>query len=378
MTPSPFAPVRGLLALMTGSCLVLTAACQWPGTGRIDETGRAPSSATARAPGASPTSATAGSNSAGTSNPNPAPTRAPAPAANPGVPAQAGDPNDAFGGGGAVRCPVFPADNWWHRDIRNLPVHPQSAAWVASMGNGKLHSDFGTVWEGDAIGIPYIVVDGSQPRVPVEFGYADESDPGPYPIPPGAPIEDGSDHHVLIIDDTNCRLYELFDATPIDNGARWRAGSGAVYDLRSNNLRPTGWTSADAAGLPIFAGLATYQEVVVERKIDHALRFTANRTQKAYIRPASHFASSITDPGVAPMGARFRLRADFDCSPFSAEIQVVCTALKTYGMFLADNGSNWMVSGAPDPRWNDQALADLGRIPGSAFEAVDTGEPITR
>lgn len=298
--------------------------------------------------------------------------------ATPGVKAQPGDPNDAFNGGGPVRCQVFPADNWWNRDVRSLPVHAQSAAWVSSLGSGRVHPDFGTVWEGKGIGIPYVVVNGSQPRVPVSFDYAGESEPGPYPIPASAPVEDGSDRHLLVVDDSNCKLYELFDASTSDGGASWHAGSGAVFDLGSNGLRPASWTSADAAGLPIFAGLATYDEVVVQGHIDHALRFTAARTQRAYIKPATHYASSITDAGVPPMGARFRLKASADCSSFSAEAQVICAALKTYGMYLADNGSDWMISGAPDPRWNDQALADLHKLNGSMFEVVDTGEPIVR
>ncbi len=315
----------------------------------------------------------------GAPGPAPAATVKPVAApATPGVKAQPGDPNDAFNGGGPVRCPVFPADNWWNRDVRGLPVHSQSAAWVSSLGSGRVHPDFGTVWEGKGIGIPYMVVSGSQPRVPVSFDYAGESEPGPYPIPANAAVEDGSDRHLLVVDDTNCKLYELFDASTSDGGASWHAGSGAVFDLGSNGLRPASWTSADAAGLPIFAGLATYDEVVVQGHVDHALRFTAARTQKAWIKPATHYASSITDAGVPPMGARFRLKANVDCSSFSAEAQVICAALKTYGMYLADNGSDWMISGAPDPRWNDQALADLHKLNGSMFEAVDTGEPIVR
>ena len=334
-----------------------------------------PATAAAAQPGTTAKTATGG----GGGGPAPSATVKPvASPATPGVKAQPGDPNDAFNGGGPVRCQVFPSDNWWNRDVRSLPVHAQSAAWVSSLGSGRVHPDFGTVWEGKGIGIPYVVVNGSQPRVPVSFGYAGESDPGPYPIPANAPVEDGSDRHLLVVDDTNCKLYELFDASTSDGGASWHAGSGAVFDLGSNGLRPASWTSADAAGLPIFAGLATYDEVVVQGHIDHALRFTAARTQKAYIKPATHYASSITDAGVPPMGARFRLKASADCSSFSAEAQVICAALKTYGMYLADNGSDWMISGAPDPRWNDQALSDLHKLNGSMFEAVDTGEPIVR
>jgi hypothetical protein len=212
--------------------------------------------------------------------------------------------------------------------------------------------------------------------VPVTFDDADESDPGPYPIPPDAPIEGGAqsdgDRHVLVLDRSECKLWELFDAHPQGGGASWHAGSGAVWDLRSNALRPEGWTSADAAGLPIFPGLVRYEEVAAG-EIAHALRFTASRTQRGYVHPATHFASSITDPDVPPMGLRVRLQASFDCSGLSSEVQVICAAMKRYGMLLADNGSSWYVSGAPDPRWSDERLADLRRIPGTAFEAVDTG-----
>ena len=272
---------------------------------------------------------------------------------------------------------MFPADNWWNLDVSGSPVHARSDEWVASIGlDDHVHPDFGMVWNGSPIGIPYAVLTGAAPDVPVSFDYDDESDPGPYPIPPNAPVEAGSDSHVIVIDDQNCLLYELFAATSIDGGRRWSAGSGAVFDLRSNGLRPDSWTSADAAGLPIFAGLARYSEVVEQGRIDHALRFTARTTQRAFIHPATHWASSVSDPSVPPMGARFRMRADYDCSWMSAEAQVVCDALKRYGMFLADNGSDWYITGAPDPRWNDDALGDLKSIPGSAFEAVDTGERI--
>src|SRR5207302_6624687 len=201
------------------------------------------------------------------------------------------------------------------------------------------------------------------------FAYAEETDAGPYPIPAGAPIEAGSDRHMLVVRQGECRLYELFDAQLTASG--WHAGSGATWDLRSNALRHDGWTSADAAGLPILPGLIRYDEVAAGH-IDHALRFTAQRTQRGYIHPATHFASSITDPNVPPMGARFRLKADYDCSPLSRTAQVVCMALKRYGMLLADNGSNSFITGAPDRRWNDEALDSLKRIPGTAFEAVET------
>jgi hypothetical protein len=276
-------------------------------------------------------------------------------------------------------CSVFPSDNVWHADVSHLPVHRRSADYIASIGRSAgLKADFGSgEWDGGPIGIPYVRVGASQPKVPVSFGYVDESDPGPYPVPADAPIEGGAssdgDRHVLVVDDAACRLYELYDAHPVDGGRSWTAGSGAVFDLRSNALRPDGWTSADAAGLPIFPGLIRYDEVVEQGAIRHALRFTVSRTQRGYIHPATHFASSITDPDVPPMGLRLRMKASYSCASFSREVQVICAALKRYGMFVADNGSDWYLSGAHDPRWDDDALGDLKQIPGDAFEAVDTG-----
>ena len=275
-------------------------------------------------------------------------------------------------------CRVFPADNPWNTDVSAAPLHPRSAAFIDAIGRGDhLHPDVGTFWDGAPIGIPYVRVGAGQPKVPVSFLYADESDPGPYPIPPDAPVEGGAgsdgDRHVLVVDDAACRLYELFDAHPVDGGRSWQAGSGAVFDLRSNELRPDGWTSADAAGLPIFPGLIRYDEVVERGVIDHALRFTVSRTQRGYIHPATHFASSVTDPNVPPMGLRLRMKAGYSCAGFSREVQVICAALKRYGMFVADNGSDWYLTGAHDPRWNDDALGDLKQIPGDAFEAIDTG-----
>jgi hypothetical protein len=274
-------------------------------------------------------------------------------------------------------CPIFPADNPWNQDVSARPLSARSGAWVASVGlTTGLHPDFGTVYEGAPIGIPYVEVPPGQARVPVRFEYADESDPGPYPIPADAPVEGGAgstgDRHVLALDRSECRLWELFDAHPVNGGQSWTAGSGATWDLRSNALRPAGWTSADAAGLPIFPGLVRYDEVAAGH-IDHALRFTASRTQRGYITPATHFASSITDADVAPMGARFRLQSSFDCTRLRPQARVVCVALQRYGMLLADNGSNWYVSGSPDARWSDDELHDLGRVPGSAFEVVETG-----
>jgi hypothetical protein len=277
----------------------------------------------------------------------------------------------------ATGCTVFPADNAWNTDISSYPVHSRSAAWVASIGAAThLHPDFGTSWDGNPIGIPYVEVPAGQPGVPVTFDDDDESDHAPYPIPPNAPIEGGEastgDRHVLVLSRSECKLYELFDAHPENGGGSWHAGSGAIFDLRSNALRPDGWTSADAAGLPILPGLVRYDEVAGGH-IDHALRFTVSRTQRGFIHPATHFASSITDPNVPPMGARFRLKAGYDCSAFRREVQVICAAMKRYGMFVADNGSSWYVSGSHDDRWDDDALGDLKRIPGSAFEAVETG-----
>jgi hypothetical protein len=276
---------------------------------------------------------------------------------------------------GPARLSFFPKDNPWNQDISTSPVDPNSAALIASIGLDRgLHPDFGTVWNGAPIGIPYVVVDGSQPRVPVSFEYVDESDPGPYPIPPDAPIEGGpqstGDRHVLVVDGDAGVLYELFAAYPEDGGASWRAGSGAMFDLNSNDLRPAGWTSADAAGLPILPGLVRYDEVIEQGAIQHALRFTTRRTRRAYVPPARHFASRLTDPDLPPMGMRVRLHSSFDVGPFPSSVQVILNALKTYGMFVADNGSDWFVSGAPDPRWNDEELATIRRVAGRNFEVV--------
>lgn len=280
-----------------------------------------------------------------------------------------------------VMPPLFPPDNPWNTDISAYPVHPDSAAFLATIGLTRgLHPDFGTVWEGAPNGIPYVLVTGAQARVPVSFEYDDESDPGPYPVPPNAPIEGGpagdGDRHVLVVDVDNRRLYELFDAHPVNGGASWTAGSGAIFDLTSNELRPLYWTSADAAGLPILPGLVRFDEVA-SGEIRHALRFTANLTQRGFILPATHFASSSNDPARPPMGLRVRLKASYDISGFSASNQVILRALQRYGMFVADNGGNWFISGAPDPRWDDDDLHELGRVKGSDFEAVQTG-PIIR
>jgi hypothetical protein len=266
-------------------------------------------------------------------------------------------------------CPMFPATNPWNQRVDSLPVAPNSAAIIASIGAGTgLHPDFGSgTWDGGPIGIPYDLVPAKQKKVRVAFDYADESDSGPYPIPAKPKIEHGGDRHVLIVDTGACRLYELYDARK--TGGRWRAGSGAVWNLRSNALRPAGWTSADAAGLPILPGLARYDEVAAG-EIDHALRFTVERTRRAYVYPARHSASDATDPSLPPMGLRLRLKAGFDTRGFPRQARAILEALKRYGMMVADNGSDWYVSGAPDPRWSNDDLRALGRVKGSDFEVV--------
>ena len=267
----------------------------------------------------------------------------------------------------------FPTDNPWNTDISGASIDPNSDALIASCGIRNLHPDFGTTWNGAPNGIPYVIVDRSQGRVPVSFDYDDESDPGPYPIPADPPIEGGpngsGDRHVLVIDRDDWVLYELFSAYPREDGG-WHAGSGAIFDLDSNELRPAGWTSADAAGLPIFPGLVRYDEAVEQGEIRHALRFTCPSTRRAYAPPARHWASSNTNSALPPMGMRVRLEAGFDTSTFPSEVRVILEALKRYGMFLADNGSGWFVSGAPDPRWDDERLGALKTVPSSAFEVI--------
>ncbi len=272
-------------------------------------------------------------------------------------------------------CPLFPANNVWNAPVDTLPVDASSELYIAAIGPAEpLHPDFGSgEWEGGPIGIPYVDVPDSQPLVEVSFYYDEESDPGPYPIPTNAPIEGGpgsdGDRHVLVVERDACLLYELYDAWPQADGS-WQAGSGAKFNLRSNALRPAGWTSADAAGLPILAGLVRYDEVQ-SGEIRHALRFTAPQTRRKYIWPARHYASNLTDPQYPPMGQRFRLRADFDESGFAPEVQVILRALKRYGMILADNGAPWYISGVPDERWNNDHLHQLHQVHGSDFEAVD-------
>ena len=276
-------------------------------------------------------------------------------------------------------CPVFPASNPWNQKVDKLPVAANSAQLIASMGTaGGVHADFGNgLYNGSRIGIPYVVVHASTtPKSRVTFLYADESDKGPYPIPAGVPIEgypqhaNEGDRHVLIVDRDACRLYELSGMSKA-NG-RWSGWSGAIWSLRSNAVRPAGWTSADAAGLPILPGLARWAGDAATGHINHALRFTVQRTRRAYVYPARHFASSDTDPSLPPMGLRVRLKAGVDISGFPRQARIVLQALKTYGMLLADNGSAWYISGAPNPHWNDDALHQLDRLTGRDFEVVDT------
>jgi len=277
----------------------------------------------------------------------------------------------------APGCPILPKSNAFNQRVDRLPVAGNSATLVNSIGaEARFHADFGSgTYDGGPIGIPYTVVGKRQKKVPVTFEYADESDRGPYPIPPRAPIEGGpnadGDRHVLVVDRDRCKLYELFDARPRDGGARWTAGSGAIFDLRSNRLRPAGWTSADAAGLPILPGLARYHEVA-KGSIDHALRFTARRTRRAYVHPARHFASDDSDPALPPMGLRVRLKANVSLDGLGRQAKVVARALKRYGALLADNGSPWYFSGAPDRRWDNDDLHTLDRLTGRDFEVVDT------
>jgi len=299
-----------------------------------------------------------------------------------GGPPDDGDitPVPDLGAGASLRGKqLFPSDNAWNQEISTAPVDPNSNNLIASIGlTTGLHPDFGTVYAGAPNGIPYVVVSGAQAKVPINFtAYGRESDPGPYPVPPNAPIEGGpnatGDRHVIVIDRDAWKLYELYSAYPVNGGASWNAACGAVFDLNSNALRPAGWTSADAAGLPIFPGLVRYDEVFEQGEIRHALRFTVQRTRRAYVFPARHFASNDTNPNLPPMGMRVRLKASFDISRFSPAMQVILRALKRYGMIVADNGSNWYLSGAPDSRWSDSELSTLKGVKGSDFEVVQMG-----
>jgi hypothetical protein len=278
---------------------------------------------------------------------------------------------------GASSCPLFPANNSWNQRVDGLPVAKNSASLIARIGlNDPVHPDFGSgLYDGEPIGIPYTVVGSSTRKVPVTFQYASESDKGPYPLPRGVPIEGGysssGDRHVIVVDRDTCTDYELFAAYPHDHGLRWSAGSGAIFNLRSNHLRPAGWTSADAAGLPILPGLARYSDVAAGQ-IDHALRFTAPCTAARYVYPARHEASTCGGPNLPPMGLRVRLKASVNISGLPYQARVVAQALKRYGMILADNGSPWYISGAPDPHWNNDALHLLDRLTGKDLQVVDT------
>ena len=267
-------------------------------------------------------------------------------------------------------CPILPSTNVWNRRIDTLPVRSDSATLMSRMGLTKyLHPDFGTF---AGYGIPVNPVTRATPRSPVAFLWPSESDAGPYPIPASPKIEGAGaagDRHILMLDTAACRLWELFAAEKTASG--WRAGSGAIFDLRSNALRPDGWTSADAAGLPIYPGLARYEEVAAGA-IAHALRFTVPETRAAHIYPARHDASSLTGASYPPMGLRLRLKASVNISGFGPQSRVILLALKRYGMILADNGSAYYVSGAPHPSWDDDDLHDLHMITGSMFEVVDT------
>jgi hypothetical protein len=278
---------------------------------------------------------------------------------------------------GAPGCPVFPPNNPWNQPVDRLPVAKDSGRVIARIGlDAPVHPDFGSgLYNGAPIGIPYAVVSARTRRVPVSFQYASESDRGPYPLPGGVPIEGGygstGDRHVIVVDRGACRDYELFAAYPHDGGRRWSAGSGAIFNLRSNHLRPARWTSADAAGLPILAGLARYDEVA-GGQIDHALRFTASCTAARYVYPARHIASTCSGASLPPMGLRVRLKGGVDVSGLPYQARVVAQALKRYGMILADNGAPWYISGAPDRHWNNDALHLLDHLAGRDFEVVDT------
>ena len=274
-------------------------------------------------------------------------------------------------------CSVFPRNNPWNQRVDKLPVASNSDTIVRSIGPDEgMHADFGSgLYEGRPIGIPYTTVARGQKRVHVKFDYASESDKGPYPIPRNAPVEGGrgadGDRHVIVVDRSRCKLYELYAAYPMNGGASWKAGSGAIWSLRSNHLRPRTWTSADAAGLPILPGLARYSEVK-RGAINHALRFTVSRTRNTFVYPARHQASSDSSPSLPPMGMRFRLRAGFPVSRYPKQSRVVLRALQRYGMLVADNGSDWYLSGAPAKGWNNDDLHSLGGVKGSDFEVVDT------
>jgi hypothetical protein len=354
--------------MVAGALVALSA----PGCGAASTTSATPAPRTATAVTAAPTTAAL-----------PVMAAAPATAA---VPVTSAVPVTATAVPGAPNCPMFPADNVWNTNISALPVNPHSAAWLASMNSATafLHPDFGPNPGGYPYGIPFTVVTANQPLVKVAFQYASESDPGPYPFGPSTPIEGGAnsggDQHAIMVDPGTCTLYELWDAQYSANGST--AGSGAIWQLRSNQLRPAGWTSADAAGLPILPGLLDFAQVQAAvqagKPITHAIRFTAQVTQSAYLWPARHSAGSNLSPNVPPMGARFRLQASFDVAQFCSNSQSYCldakailTEMQNYGLILADNGSNWYFQGSASPQWPDALVSLLKQIPAAAFQAVD-------
>jgi len=281
------------------------------------------------------------------------------------------------GGPTIAGCPVFPPDNPWNQRVDGLPVAKNSATLIRSIGlDAHFHADFGSgMWDGGPIGIPYVVVGGHQRRVPVRFHYASESDRGRYPLPRDAPIEGGpqatGDRHTIVVDRDACKAYELYDARPVRGGRSWRAGSGVVWNLRSNRLRPPRWTSADAAGLPLLAGLARYDEVA-SGAIRHALRFTAPRTRTAFLWPARHESGQSRSRALPPMGLRVRLKRSVSLRGLPRQARIIALAMKRYGLMLADNGAPWYVSGAPDPRWIGRQLHSLDRLSGRDFEVVST------
>lgn len=358
--------IAGVLALCTAAALTAVAL-------RPDHSAAVASSSSTTGPtapaGPPPTSAAAAGPAESPAAPAPSTPPASAPTSPAASPPPAGGAADLGG------CPVAPADSIWRTRVDTLPASPRTAAYVTAIGADKhLKADFGSgTWEGAPFGIPVTSVTAGTATAKVTFEYADESDPGPYPIPAGALVEGGpnadGDRHVIALDKAACKVYELYDAHP-QGGGGWKAGSGAVFDLRSNALRPAGRTSADAAGLPILPGLARYDEAATG-VIDHALRITVPRSQAAYLWPARHQASSSTDTGLPPMGLRLRLKAGVDISKLPPQAKAVAQALKTYGAIVADNGSAWYVSGTQDDRWDNTALARLGAFSGKDFEAVD-------
>jgi hypothetical protein len=366
------------------ACAATAAACGGPAPAAGHPAGTGPASTTSGArssttrPSASPATTPSATS-------RPAPRNPPPPPAAP-VPAAAAEPGSATTVPGVHDCPLFPADNVWNTDISQLPVAPQSAAWLASMdaAGTNLHPDFGPDQGGYPYGIPVTIDTGAQPSVHVSFTYASESDPGPYPLGPATLIEGGpqagGDRHAIIVNARTCTLYELWEASYAATGST--AGSGAIWNLRSDALRPAGWTSADAAGLAILPGLLSYaqvqQAVATGKPITHAIRFTAEQTQSAYVWPARHEAGNGTSPDLPPMGARFRLAASFSVAgfcapsaPYCADAKAILTEMQHYGLILADNGSNWYFQGAAFPQWPDGLISLLKEIPASSFQAVN-------